>query len=86
MSLLAELRRPALIRGHGHERICIVITSKDGVAAEPARSQLFRPPIKIADSKDDFEDGNYELVLGAQVFALRKSGGNYKEISEPSEP
>jgi len=35
----------------------------------------------VLDSKDDFEDGVYELVLGAQVFALIKSGREYDEIT-----
>jgi hypothetical protein len=82
MSCLAGLRRPALIRGYGHARLCIVITSKHCVAGEHGWDQLFRPPIKVLDNKDDFEDGNYELVLGAQVFELKKNEGHYAEIGE----
>jgi len=82
MTSLGEFRRPALIRGHGHERICIVITFKNCATSGSAGDRLFRPPIKILDGKDDFEDGAYELVLGAQIFALTKNGGTYQEIAE----
>jgi hypothetical protein len=75
-----EFRRPALIRGRGHARICIVSASKNGTTHHSSWHHLFRPPIKILDGYDDFEDGAYELVLGAQVFALDKNGGEYQEI------
>ena len=38
-------------------------------------------PIKVLDGKDEFKDGVYELVLGAQVFALTKNRGEYQEIT-----
>lgn len=81
LSSNGELRRPALIRGHGHQRICIVVTSKNGSTPGSGWDHLFRTPTKILDGKDDFEDGFYELVLGAQVFALTKNRGEYKEIT-----
>jgi hypothetical protein len=80
MSGIGEVKRPALIRGHGHARICIVSTSKNGATPDSGWHHLFRPPIKILDGNDAFEDGAYELVLGAQVFALNKDGGAYQEI------
>ena len=76
------IRRPALIRGCGHQRICFVITSKNGSAPGSGCQHLFKAPMKILDSEDDFKDGPYELVLGAQVFALTKKGGEYQEVVE----
>lgn len=75
-----ECLRPALIRGYGRQRICIVIAFKNGNYGDPSWEQLFTPPIRIRDGNDDFEDGHYELVLGAQIFQLTKSAGNYQEI------
>jgi hypothetical protein len=77
MPLNGELRRPALIRGHGRQRICIVTAYKNRIPPGSGWSQLFRAPIKILDYKDDFEDGIYQLVLGAQVFAVIKNRGEY---------
>ena len=76
------LKRPALIRGHGHTRICFVTTFKNGATNNTNSYKLFRPPITILNPDDDFENGIYELVLGAQVFVLTKNGGEYQEISE----
>lgn len=84
MTSREALRRPALIRGHGHQRICIVITFKNGATAGSGWDQVFKAPIKVLDGKDDFEDGAYELVLGAQVFTLTKNGGEYQEIGKPA--
>ena len=80
MASNGELRRPALIRGNGHERICIVATHKNNTTNSSGWDHLFRTPIKVLDGNDDFEDGVYELVLGAQVFALTKNLGEYRKI------
>ena len=62
--------RPAFIRGQGCGRFCTVSAVK---ANDPTPSNLtpYRCPIKVQD-KDDFPDGNYDLVLGAQTFVLKK--------------
>ena len=71
-----------MIRSQGRERICMVVTFKNCDASESRREGVFRPPIRILDGKDGFEDGEYELVLGEQIFPLTKIGGNYLEIVE----
>jgi hypothetical protein len=70
--------RPAFIRGQGYGRFCTVSTVK---ANDPTLPNLtpYRCPIKVQD-KDDFPDSNYELVLGAQTFVLKKTKGDYLPI------
>ena len=58
----------------------MVMASKNSGSRNSGWGLLFRPPIKILDDKDDFDDGDYELVLGAQIFRLRKIAGSYLEI------
>ena len=70
---------PALIRGHGEHRICIVLAIKN--VAPLDSNQLFKAPIRVLDAKDDFKDGSYELVVGAQAFSLVKSRGEYQIIT-----
>ena len=80
MSSVEVLRLvPALIRGHGEHRICIVLAIKNSAPLDS--NQLFKAPIRVLDAKDDFEDGSYELVAGAQTFSLVKSRGEYQIIT-----
>jgi len=68
---------PALVRSRERERFCTVSAARN---LEPNSGQFFRSPIKILDPADDFPDGTYELVLGAQTFVLTKRGGKYQPI------
>jgi len=72
--------RLALIRGRGCQRFCNVSAVKVSDPKAPDAAP-YRGPIKIHDQQDNFPDGNYELVLGAQVFVLTKSGGKYQPIA-----
>lgn len=68
---------PALIRGQAQQRHCTVSAVRN---PDRESADLFKGPIKVLDEKDDFPDGTYQLVLGAQVFSLVKSTGNYRAI------
>jgi hypothetical protein len=68
--------RLAFIRGRGCGRFCTVRAVK---AQNPTPPNLYRCPITVQE-KDDFPDGNYELVLGAQTFVLKKRSGDYLPI------
>ena len=70
---------PALIRGHGEHRICMVLAIKNPVPFDSL--QLFAGPIRVLDGDDSFQDGSYELVVGAQRFMLVKSRGEYQSIA-----
>ena len=56
------------VRGRGCGRFCTVRAIK---ARDSNPLSLYRCPITVQE-KDDFPDGNYELVLGAQAFVLKK--------------
>jgi hypothetical protein len=60
---------PALIRGAAQQRRCNVAAVRNPDRESP---DIFKDPIKIIDNKDDFPDGTYQLVLGTQVFVLKK--------------
>jgi hypothetical protein len=60
-----------------------VTTSKECISHGSGWDQIFRTPSKIQDGKDDFEDGIYELVLGAQIFAVTKSGESTRKSEHP---
>lgn len=80
MSSTAALRLvPALIRGHGDQRICMVLAIKNPVPLDSL--QLFAAPIRVLDGDDSFQDGSYQLVVGAQTFTLVKSRGEYQSIT-----
>lgn len=81
MNCLRACLRPALIRGQDRNRICIVAAFKNHARGDVGWERLFKPPIRVVDGNDDFEDGDYELVLGAQTFRLTKSSGKYHEIA-----
>jgi hypothetical protein len=80
MSSTAALKLvPALIRGHGEHRICMVLAIKNPAPFDSL--QLFGAPIRVLDGDDSFQDGSYELVVGAQTFTLVKSRGEYQSIT-----
>ena len=76
--------RPAFIRGQGCGRFCTVSAVKANDPT-PSNQTPYRCPIKVQD-KDDFPDGNYDLVLGAQTFVLKKRKGDYLPIVHETSP
>jgi hypothetical protein len=74
--------RLAFIRGRGCGRFCTVRAIK---ARDSNPLSLYRCPITVQE-KDDFPDGNYELVLGAQAFVLKKRKGHYLPIVNETSP
>jgi len=74
--------RLAFIRGRGCGRFCTVRAIK---AKDPIPPNLYRCPITVQE-KDDFPDGNYDLVLGAQTFVLKKRRGDYLPIMNETSP
>jgi hypothetical protein len=76
--------RLAFIRAQGYERFCTVSAVKTNDPTSPKLTP-YRCPIKVQD-KDDFPDGDYELVLGAQTFVLKKRKGDYLPIAYETSP
>jgi len=74
--------RLAFIRGQGCGRFCNVRAIK---APNAGPFSLYRCPITVQE-KDDFPDGNYELVVGAQTFVLKKRKGDYLPIVNETSP
>ncbi len=67
-----------VLRGEGHQRNCQVRAIKVTNPSAPANPAYTQPePI---DFKDDFPDGNYELLVGEQIFRLVKRGGKYDSL------
>ena len=76
--------RLAFIRGRGCERFCTVSAVK---VNDPTAANLapYCCPIKVQDN-DNFSDGHYELVLGAQTFVMTKMKGEYQAIVQEASP
>jgi hypothetical protein len=67
----------SLLRGEGRERVCRAIkVTNPSAPAHPAYIQ----PIIIHDQDDDFPDGNYELMVGEQIFRFVKRNGEYISV------
>ena len=69
----------SILRGEGRERVCRVGAVKIPNPSAPAHP-AYTQPVVIHDPDDNFPDGNYEVMVGEQIFRFVKRNGEYMGI------
>ncbi len=70
------VEQQSLLRGEGRERVCRVSAVKLTNPSSPAHP-AYTQPIVIHDADDDFPDGDYEVMVGEQIFRFVKRNREY---------